>query len=129
MSKYLSNVVTVTADQCLCFPTKIVQSLYFLNQKFQASSHLLWLYSLVCGHWSDLVRNPEDRFSCDMAHLFPGQWSEALSEYKTELGLQEALGDTIDAAVACRNIGECYCGLDQFDKALNLQQRHLNLAR
>ena len=28
--------------------TRIVQSLYFLNPKFQASSHLLWLYSPVC---------------------------------------------------------------------------------
>ena len=35
------------ADQRLCF-RYIVQSLYFLNPKFQASSHLLWLYSLVC---------------------------------------------------------------------------------
>ena len=26
----------------------IVQSLYFLNPKFQAFSHLLWLYSTVC---------------------------------------------------------------------------------
>ena len=26
----------------------IVQSLYFLNPKFQASSHLLWLHSPVC---------------------------------------------------------------------------------
>ena len=60
---------------------------------------------------------------------YTGQWSEAISEYETELGLQEALGDTIDAAVACRNLGECYCGLEQFDKALSLQQRHLTLAR
>ena len=30
------------------FPTLIVQSLFFLNAKFQASSHLLWLYSPVC---------------------------------------------------------------------------------
>ena len=30
------------------FATWIVQSLYFLNTKFQASSHLVWLYSLVC---------------------------------------------------------------------------------
>ena len=30
------------------FATRIVQSLYFLNVKFQASCHLLWLYSLVC---------------------------------------------------------------------------------
>ena len=29
------------------FTTQIVQSLYFLNLKFQASSHLLWLHSLV----------------------------------------------------------------------------------
>ena len=35
------------ADQRLCFATRIVQSLYFLNPKFPASSHLLWLYSLV----------------------------------------------------------------------------------
>ena len=30
------------------FATRIVQSPYFLNPKFQASGHLLWLYSLVC---------------------------------------------------------------------------------
>ena len=30
------------------FATRIVQSLYFLNPKFRASSHLLWLYSPVC---------------------------------------------------------------------------------
>ena len=35
------------ADQRLCFHY-IVQSLCFLNPKFQASSHLLYLYSLVC---------------------------------------------------------------------------------
>ena len=30
------------------FATQIVQSLFFLNPKFQASSQLLWLHSLVC---------------------------------------------------------------------------------
>ena len=30
------------------FATLIVQTLFFLNAKFQASSHLLWLYSPVC---------------------------------------------------------------------------------
>ena len=35
------------ADQRLCF-CYIVQSLYFLDLKFQASSHPLWLHSLVC---------------------------------------------------------------------------------
>ena len=36
------------------FAKRIVQSLYFLNPKFQASRHLLSLYSLVC---SDQVGN------------------------------------------------------------------------
>ena len=30
------------------FATRIVQFLFFLNPKFQASSLLLWLYRLVC---------------------------------------------------------------------------------
>ena len=37
------------ADQRLCFRyTESTISLYYLNPKFQASSHLLWLYSPVC---------------------------------------------------------------------------------
>ena len=35
------------ADQRHCFLIWIVQSLYYLNLKFQASSYLLWLYSPV----------------------------------------------------------------------------------
>ena len=50
------------AIQRLCFRSRIVQSLYYLNPKFQASSYILWLHSLVC------VGNPEDRFSHDEAH-------------------------------------------------------------
>ena len=30
---------------------EIVQSIYILNPKFQASGHLLWLYSQVCVTW------------------------------------------------------------------------------
>ena len=36
------------ADQRLVFAIQILQFIYFLNPKFQASSHLLWLYSPVC---------------------------------------------------------------------------------
>ena len=45
------------ADQRLCFEfaTLIVQSLYFLNLKFQASSHLVCLNSLV---WVGPGRKP-----------------------------------------------------------------------
>ena len=44
----ISFVVTAKRISAFVFATRIVQSLYFLNPKFQASSHLLWLYSLVC---------------------------------------------------------------------------------
>ena len=49
------------------FATQIVQSLYFLNPKFQASSHLLLLYSLVCvgPGWK-----PERWFSHHEAQIF-----------------------------------------------------------
>ena len=43
-----------------------LQFLYFLNPKFQASSHLLWLYSLVCVRPG---RKPERWFSHDTAHM------------------------------------------------------------
>ena len=36
------------ADQRLCFRYTDSTISYFLNPKFQASSHLLLLYSLVC---------------------------------------------------------------------------------
>ena len=54
-----------TADQHLCSPHRYVEPLYFLNPKFQASSDLLWLHTLVCVRPG---RTPEDSFSHDMAH-------------------------------------------------------------
>ena len=36
------------ADQRLCFRYQIVESFFFLNLKFIASSHLLWLYRQGC---------------------------------------------------------------------------------
>ena len=50
------------ADQRFVFATRIVQSLYILNPKFQALSNL------VCV---GLGRNPEDRFSHNEAHIMP----------------------------------------------------------
>ena len=43
----ISFAVTAKLISAFVFATQIVQSLYFLNPKFQASSHLLWLYSPV----------------------------------------------------------------------------------
>ncbi|CAG2203419.1 NFKBIL2 [Mytilus edulis] len=56
-----------------------------------------------------------------------GRCHEAKEEHEKELAISEALEDTIGSAVACRKIGECYCGMDQYDKALQFQQRHLEL--
>ena len=44
----ISFAVTAKLISAFVFATRIVQSLYFLNPKFQVSSHLLWLYSPVC---------------------------------------------------------------------------------
>ena len=43
----ISFAVTAKLVSAFVFATRIVQSIYFLNTKFQASSHLLWLYSPV----------------------------------------------------------------------------------
>ena len=44
----ISFAVTVKLISAFVFTTRTVQSPYFLNPKFQASSYLLWLYSPVC---------------------------------------------------------------------------------
>ena len=44
----ISFAVTAKLISAFVFATRIVQSLYFLNPEFQASSHLVWLYSPVC---------------------------------------------------------------------------------
>ena len=46
--KQISCAVTVQLISAFVFAIRIVQSLYYENPKFQASSQLLWLYSPVC---------------------------------------------------------------------------------
>ena len=62
----ISFAVTAKLISTFVFATKIVQSLFFLNPKFQASSYLLWLHSLVCVRpgWK-----PEHWFSHNEAHF------------------------------------------------------------
>ena len=55
----ISFVVIAQLTSAFAFATQIVQTLYFLITKFQASSHLLELYSLVCV---EPGRKPEDSF-------------------------------------------------------------------
>ena len=45
----ISFAVTAKLISAFVFATQIVQSLYFLNQKIQASGHLLWLYTPKTG--------------------------------------------------------------------------------
>ena len=44
----ISFAVTAKLISAFVFATRIVQSLYYLNPKFQTSRHILWLYSPVC---------------------------------------------------------------------------------
>ena len=44
----ISFAVTAKLISAFVFAIRIVQSLFYLNLKFQASSHLVWLYSPVC---------------------------------------------------------------------------------
>ena len=44
----ISCAVTAQLISSFVFDIRIVRSLYYRNPKFQASSHLLWLYSPVC---------------------------------------------------------------------------------
>ena len=68
----ISCAVTAQVISTFVFTTQIVQFLYCLNAKFQASNHLLWPYL------SDLVRNLEDMFSPDTVCLLsdPGSHPE-----------------------------------------------------
>ena len=54
----ISFAVTAKLISAFVFATGIIQSLYFLNMKFQASSHLLWLYSPVCVGRGQKPRRP-----------------------------------------------------------------------
>ena len=51
-------VVTAKLISAFVCATRLVQSLYFLNPEFQASSHLLWLYSPVCVRTGRKPRRP-----------------------------------------------------------------------
>ena len=56
----ISFAVTAKLISTFVFATWIVQFLYFLNPKFQASRRLLWLYSPVCvGPGSSFVSSED----------------------------------------------------------------------
>ena len=70
--------ITTQLISAFVFATRIVQSLYFLNPKFRASSHLQWLHSLVCvGHcreprrpvFSEWGSYEKSSISCGVSHI------------------------------------------------------------
>ena len=61
-----SCAVTAQLISGFVFATWIEQSLFFLNPKFRASRHPLWLHSPVCVGPD---RKPEDRFSQNEAQI------------------------------------------------------------
>ena len=63
----ISFTVNAKLISAFGFATRIVQSLYYLNPKFQACSYIF----CGCAVWfmSDLVRNPEDWFSQNEAYM------------------------------------------------------------
>ena len=71
MRKQRRFTVTVKLISAFVFATQIVQSLHFLNLKVQASSHLVWLYSLVCVGPGRKPRRPvfSQRGSFVLSHL------------------------------------------------------------
>ena len=54
----ISFAVTAKLISAFVSATQIVQFLFFLNLKFQASNHLLWPYSLVCVRPGRRPRRP-----------------------------------------------------------------------
>ena len=57
-------MVTVQLISIFVFTTEIVESLYFLNFK-----SLAIFCGCTAGFVSDLVRNPKDRFSHNLAYI------------------------------------------------------------
>ena len=65
----ISFAVTAKLISAFVFATRIVQFLFFSNPKFQASSHLLCLYSSVCVRPGP---KPHCWFSHEAAHMTTG---------------------------------------------------------
>ena len=101
----ISFAVTAKLISAFVFATRIVQCLSFLNTKFQASSHFLWLYSPVCVGPGRKPRRPvfwrrgsisdkekwlictfvfayaKNKFSHDTAHMLKGSHYRLFCKY------------------------------------------------
>ena len=90
------------ADQRLCFRfgTRILQSLYFLNTKFHASSSFLCLYRSVCV---GPVRKPHCWFSHEAAQMSPRDDTNLFSDMRPILNRPEvclSLGPVVNIIIS-----------------------------
>ena len=69
----ISCAVTVQLISAFVFATCIVQPFFYLNPKFQSSSQAIFCGS-TARFVSDLVGNPEYRFSHNEAHISPSSF-------------------------------------------------------
>ena len=83
----ISFAVTAKLISAFVFATWIVQFLFYLYPKFQASSSFLSLYSLICV---GPVRKPHCWFSHEAAHLQP----KVLAELAHDLQFEPPRGKT-----------------------------------
>ena len=70
--------VTAKLISAFVFATRIVHFLFFLNPKFQASSLLLRLYSLICV---GPVRKPHCWFSHEAAHMITSYGNQQVRSF------------------------------------------------
>jgi NF-kappa-B inhibitor-like protein 2 len=70
----------------------------------------------ICNYLGELLMREE-------------RYQDAISEHETELEMCEKSKDDLGKAIANRKIGECYCAMGDFEKALRFQQKHLTISR
>ena len=60
------------ADQRLCFPYTDSKTPYYLNPKFQDSSHLLWslIQPALCGTWSETPKTGVSQNEAQLMFFF-----------------------------------------------------------
>ena len=63
----ISLALTAKLNSAFVFASRIVQFLFYLNPKFEASSHCLKLHRQVCVRPGR--KNPKDQFFCVKAHI------------------------------------------------------------
>uniref|UniRef100_A0A0A9Z4Z7 Tonsoku-like protein n=2 Tax=Lygus hesperus TaxID=30085 RepID=A0A0A9Z4Z7_LYGHE len=82
--------------------------------------------ALKDGDLAQLIVCCKELAECNVFHE---KYHDALEEYKEMERAAEAMHSEMDVARANRMIGEMYCEMGEFDKAISHQQRHLDIAR